>query len=149
MEYRNATLSDLKAVQMLNDELFDLEYKHFDKNVVKNWPLSKQGKAYFENAIKKDCVIVAVEHDKVIGYILGAETKVPYYSFKTAELCNMCVTASYRGKGIGAKLVEKFENHFAQKGITYFTVTASYKNEYAKAFYKKLGYKENNITYIK
>ena len=149
MEYRNATLSDLKSVQNLNNELFELEYKYFDKNVIKNWPLSKAGKIYFENAIKNNCVIVAEDDKKIVGYILGEIRKVPYYAFKTAELCNMCVTSSYRGQGIGKRLVEEFETNFIQQGITNFIVTASYKNNYAKEFYKKLGFNESNITYIK
>ena len=149
MLIRKATLKDLQRIQELNNELFDLELANFDKYLIKDWPLSNEGKLYFENAIKESFVIVAEIDNKVVGYLLGEESNIPYYNFKIAELCNMCIDSNYRKQGIGNALYKEFENSFNEQGITHFIVTASFKNESAKAFYEKMGFEEANSTFIK
>ena len=116
--------------------------------------MSNEGKQYFENAIKDSFVIVAETEGgkterKVVDYLLGEELDIPYYNFKIAELCTMCIDSSYRKQGIGGKLYCEFEEYYKSQGITHFMVTASFKNESAKAFYKKMGFIEANSTFIK
>ena len=151
MKIRKAKIEDLQAIQNLNNQLFGLELENFDKYLIKNWPLSQAGKEYFENAIKNDCVLVAEDTVRggIVGYLLGSVTEIPYYDFKIAELCNMCVDKSFRKSGIGTKLFEAFEKYYKKLGITHFIVTASFKNESAKRFYKKIGFEEANLTLIK
>ena len=149
MLVRKAELKDLQRIQELNNELFDLELANFDKYLIKDWPLSKEGKEYFENAIKDSFVIVAEIEGNVVGYLLGEESDIPYYNFKIAELCNMCIDSKYRKQGIGNALYKEFERTFRAQGITHFTVTASFKNENAKSFYKKMGFEEANSTFTK
>ena len=149
MLIRKATLKDLQRIQELNNQLFELELANFDKYLIKDWPLSKEGKEYFENAIKDSFVIIAEIDDKVVGYLLGEVSDIPYYDFKIAELCNMCIDSNYRKQGIGKALYKEFEKSFNEQGITHFIVTASFKNESAKAFYKKMGFEEANSTFTK
>ena len=149
MKIRNAEIKDLKAVQELNNQLFELELANFDKNLIKGWSFSNEGKAYFENAIKNSLVIVAEIDDIIVGYLLAEEIQIPYYSFKIAELCNMCVDENYRKQGIGRALYENFEIYYKSKNIDKFMVTASFKNESAKNFYKKMGFVETNSTFAK
>ena len=149
MLIRRANLADLKRIQELNNELFELELANFDKYLIKNWPLSKEGEDYFKNAIKESFVVVAEIDNKVVGYLLGEESSVPYYNFQIAELCNMCIDSNYRKQGIGNLLYKEFEKFYKEQGITHFMVTASFKNESAKAFYKKMGFSEANSTFIK
>ena len=61
----------------------------------------------------------------------------------------MCVDENFRRMGIGEKLYLSFEKYFQAKDITHFVVTASFKNESAKSFYKKMGFKESNSTLAK
>ncbi len=149
MLIRKATLKDLQRIQELNNQLFELELANFDKFLIKDWPLSSEGRQYFKNAIKESFVIVAEIDDKVVGYLLGEESNIPYYNFKIAELCNMCIDSNYRKQGIGNALYKEFEKSFNEQGITHFIVTASFKNENAKAFYKKMGFEEANSTFTK
>lgn len=65
MFIRKAKLKDLSKIQKLNNDLFDLELAEFDKYLIKDWPLSKEGEKYFENAIKQSCVLV-VEADNEV-----------------------------------------------------------------------------------
>ena len=149
MVIRKAESKDLERIQQLNNDLFDLEIENFDEYLVKDWPLSSEGKEYFANAIKENVVFVAEENDVVLGYILGEEVAIPYYNFKIAELCNMCVDNRYRNKGVGKALYGEFESYFKSIGINRFMVTASFKNDSAKAFYKRMGFKEGNVTFTK
>ena len=112
-------------------------------------PFSKEGKEYFENAIKESFVIVSKIDDKVVGYLLGEVCDIPYYDFKIAELWNMCIDSNYCKQGIGNALYKEFERTFREQGITHFTVTASFKNKNAKSFYKKMGFEEANSTFTK
>ena len=149
MLVRKAELKDLRRIQELNNQLFELELANFDKYLIKDWPLSDEGKRYFESAIKEGFVIVAEIDDRVVGYLLGEVSDIPYYDFKIAELCNMCIDSNYRKQGIGNTLYKEFERAFREQGITHFTVTASFKNENAKSFYKKMGFEEANSTFTK
>ena len=149
MLIRKAAFKDLQRIQELNNELFELEIANFDKYLIKDWPLSNEGKAYFENAIKESFVVVAEINNKVVGYLLGEKSDIPYYNFKIAELCNMCVDSNYRKQGIGNALYNEFEKFYKAQGISHFIVTASFKNESAKAFYKKMGFEEANSTFVK
>ncbi len=149
IKIRKATLQDTLAIQLLNNQLCNLEREKFDKYLIKDYATSKEGEEYFKNSIKNDYVIVAEENKKVVGYLLGARNDVVYYNFKIAELCNMCIDEAYRQHGIGTLLFKEFEKHFNSLNITHFTVTASFKNESAKAFYKKMGFEEINTTFIK
>ncbi len=149
MLIRKAEIRDLRCIQELNNQLFELEIASFDEYLIKDWPLSNEGKQYFETAIKEKCVIVAEVDGNVVGYLLGEECNIPYYNFKIAELCNMCVDKNYRKQGIGNKLYSEFENYYKKQGVERFIVTASYKNENAKQFYKKMGFKEANSTFTK
>ena len=146
---RKATQKDLLLIQKLNNQLFELELATFDKYLIKDWPLTKQGREYFENSINEDYVIVAELNHKVVGYLLGECADKSYYPFKIAELCNMCIDKDYRKQGIGNFLFHQFENDFKAKGINHFIVTASFKNENAIAFYKKMGFESTNITLAK
>lgn len=146
MKIRNATLKDVQSIQELNNQLFDLELKESDVYLIKDWPLSKEGEEYFTNAILNGYVLVCENKNLIVGYLLGEEIEVPYYNFKIAELCNMCIDTNYRKTGIGQKLFEKFKADFEERNIKNFTVTASFKNISAINFYKKLGFIETNLT---
>ena len=149
MVIRKAKLKDLQRIQELNNELFELELASFDKYLIKDWPLSDEGRKYFEGAIKESFVVVAEIENQVVGYLLAEESDIPYYNFKIAELCNMCIDSNYRKQGIGNALYKEFERFYNEQGISHFIVTASFKNESAKAFYKKMGFEEANSTFIK
>ncbi len=133
----------------MNNQLFELELENFDKYLIKDWPLSDEGRVYFEDAISNSFVVVAEIDGKIVGYLLGGEIDIPYYNFRIAELCNMCVDSDYRKRGIGVALYAEFEKYFKGIGIEHFMVTASFKNESAKAFYRKMGFEEANSTFVK
>ena len=145
---RKATIEDLKAIQELNYKLFELEYNNFDPALNMNWTFSKIGENYFKKSIENATVWVAVDNNKVIGYLVGRIEKMPAYTTKSlAELDNFYIDEEYRRQGIGKRLVEEFKKYGINKGIEEIKVTASAKNTNAKAFYQNNGFDEFEVTY--
>lgn len=144
---RCATLNDLQAIQNLNYELFKLEKENFDPTLVVNWPLSEEGKEYFEDLIDNQYVAVAVLNDNIIGYLAGTINELGSYEMiQYGEINNMLVDNKYRGSGVGNQLINKFKDYCADKGIHNLKVVASAKNINAIKFYKKQGFEEFDIT---
>ena len=144
---RQATLNDLQSIQYLNYELFKLEKENFDSTLIIDWPLSEEGKSYFENLIKNEYVIIAVEDENIIGYLAGTiNEKGSYELLQYGEINNMLVDNSYRGSGIGKQLINCFKEYCKTKNITNLKVVASAKNINAIEFYKKQGFKNFDIT---
>ena len=144
---RKATLSDIKAIQKLNHELFKLEKKSFDSTLITDWPLSQAGKKYFEDLINNEYVIVATDNNIVIGYLAGSiNEKGSYSMIQYGDINNMFLDEKYRGQGIGKTLIDNFKKYCIDNGIQNLKVVASFKNKDAQKFYKKLGFNEFDIT---
>ena len=146
---RQATLDDLKIIQNLNFELFKLEKENFDSTLIVEWPLTKEGKNYFEDLIKNEFVIVAIVNEKIIGYLAGTICeKCPYEITQYGEINNMLVDNNYRGQGVGKRLINKFKDYCKSKNINNLKVVASAKNTNAIKFYKTQGFNEFDISFI-
>ena len=144
---RKANIDDLYEIQKLNSELFKLEYNNFDSTIIVNWPLSKEGKEYFEDAINNHVVLVACLNKQIVGYLAGTLNSQYSYNINTqAELDNMCVSTENRKLGIGRKLFEEFKRICKENGISEIKVIASYKNTNAINFYKSNGFEEAELT---
>ena len=117
MEIRKANMSDLKRIQELNNELFELELTSCDDTLIRDWPLSMDGEEYFKSLIKEDYVYVAVDDLEIVGYLAGSVVDVSYVNNKYAELNNMCVSENSRGKKVGSLLLDRFKNDVKELGI--------------------------------
>ena len=144
---RQATLKDLKSIQNLNYELFKLEKENYDSTLIVDWPLSEEGKNYFEDLIKNEFVIIAMKDEKIIGYLAGTiNEKGSYELLQYGEINNMLVDNNYRGSGIGKQLINCFKEYCKSKNINNLKVVASAKNINAIEFYKKQGFKNFDVT---
>ena len=144
---RKANMADLFEIQKLNKELFELEFNNFDSSLIVDWPLTQEGKEYFEDAIKNDIVLVACVDGKIVGYLAGTlNSQFSYNNIAQAELDNMCIMNEYRKLGIGTKLFEEFKKICKENGINEIKVVASYNNINAIEFYKRNGFKEAELT---
>lgn len=140
---------ELEEILRLNFDLFKKEYRDFDKSLDMKWTYGKVGKSYFKSRIsRKDGLVLVAEIDgKIIGYLCGGLHEHGYREKAIyAELENMIVDKNIRGKGIGTKLVQEFFIWCKKKKVKYIDVTASAKNENGIAFYRKLGFKDYNLT---
>ncbi|MFA5771035.1 MAG: GNAT family N-acetyltransferase [Patescibacteria group bacterium] len=138
-----ATIKDLKEIQKLNHMLFVKEYAEYNKTLHCNWPLEVEGESYFKKRIvnKDGCALIAHNDNNVIGYLVGALVKTSSYRVlpKSAELENMFVLDSFRGKGIGTMLMNAFNDWCKTKNVKRIKVVASVSNASAIKFYKKNG----------
>ena len=147
IKIRKANIDDLFEIQKLNKELFELESNNFDSTLITEWPLTQEGKEYFESAIINDIVIVASVDKKIVGYLAGTfNSQYSYNNITQAELDNMCIMNEYRKLGIGTKLFEEFKKICKENGINEIKVEASYNNINAIEFYKRNGFKEAELT---
>lgn len=146
---RKATLKELEIIQNLNNDLFKLEKENFDSTLVDDWPLTEDGKMYFENLIKNCYVIVAILNDEILGYLAGTiNEKGSYEEIQYGEINNMLIKDKCRGYGIGKLLVDNFKNYCKGNKINNLKVEASVKNINAINFYKNNGFEDFNITLV-
>ncbi len=92
MIIRKANIDDLFVIQKLNKELFELESNNYDLTLIADWPLTQEGKEYFQNAVINDIVLVACVDQKIVGYLAGTlNSQYSYNNIVQAELDNMCI----------------------------------------------------------
>jgi ribosomal protein S18 acetylase RimI-like enzyme len=149
-EIRKANIKDLKHILKLNHELFKEEFKKFDKTLNLNWAYSNEAKKYFKERItKKNGFAEIVENDgKIIGYFCGGISERLFYRKKAkyARLDNMLIDKKFRGKNLGTKLVKNFMEWCKKNKVDYISVDVSSGNEKSVNFYKKLGFKDYDLT---
>lgn len=87
---------------------------------------------------------IYIEEGKIIGVILG--NKEQWFNGEIFSIKEFYVDSSVQGKGIGKKLITKFEKELKEEGISsvqFWTL----KGSMALEFYKKLGY-EVSESYV-
>ena len=144
---RKASLDDINYIIKLNKTLFDLEYNNFDDTLDTNRPMSNEGIDYYKEAIINDITLVAVDDNIIVGYLIWTlNTELSYNTIKQAELNNMCILEEYRKCGVGTRLFNEFKNVCMENNIEEIKVTASYGNTNAIKFYRKVWFKESELT---
>ena len=144
---KKADITYLKDIQNLNNQLFKLEYNNFDPALKLGWTYEKDGEEYFKDMLNNEIVYVALDKEKVVGYLAGSiNIQESYITKSLAELDNMFVLEEYRRYSIGTKLINAFKDYCAQNEIEEIKVTASAKNQNAINFYNKNGFNEFEIT---
>ncbi|MES2314414.1 MAG: GNAT family N-acetyltransferase [Patescibacteria group bacterium] len=148
--FEKASIADLEAIQRLNQELCAKEHNEFDSTINPDYALSEPGVEYFKSRIESSdgCALIAKEGDEYVGYLIGGmAAPEDYRTIKSAaELENMYVKDSMRGKGIGGKLVQQFEDWCKEKGVEVIRVVASAENAAAIKFYEAHGAKPVSLT---
>jgi len=109
MKIRKGRIEDIKSIKEMDD--VSLKAKHSLEYLINNL----------------GSILVAVEEDKVLGYIM----------VKREEVMNLVVHPDSRGKGIGRKLIEE-----VMKKSNRLTSRSRENNKIAINFLKKLGFKE-------
>lgn len=145
---RKANENDLEDIRKLNYKLFELEYNYFDPALNMEWTFSSIGENYFKDTIKNGIVLLAIEDNKIIGYLAGSiNIKLSYVTKTLAELDNCYVEEEYRNQGIGKQLLEEFKKYCLSQGIEEIKVTCSAKNTNARKFYESNKFENFEITY--
>ena len=86
----------------------------------------------------KKYAIVAEEDGLITGYV-GAS-----FVLDEAEIGNICVSSSYRRRGLAAKLLTALANELKSKGVSVIFLEVENTNKGAIALYEKQGFLKYN-----
>ena len=152
MIVRKARKSDIDDIIRLADQLRKTE-ANLDKNLKYDAYLSE---IYIERQLKyissrRKIFLVLEIQGKVVGYVNGylVENNEIYYKEPVAYLDCLCIDKSVRKQGLGKKLLDEFINAVKKQGIKYVKLNAFENNIPAVNLYKKEGFEEYSVYYMK
>jgi GNAT superfamily N-acetyltransferase len=90
--------------------------------------LKKKHREAIAQVIREEMVLVAEDDGEIVGVLRGRKER----------LASLFVRGDYHGRGIGRKLVERFEEQCVREGVLAIKVAATL---FAVPFYLKIGYK--------
>jgi len=108
-----------------------------------------------EVAQKQGVFYVALVGDKVVGFVVGVlegqsdEGLLNAHPGIMGRVTELYVDDSFRGQGIGTKLMSKVEQYLKRKDCDYIWVEVFLPNVKTHDLYKKLGYQDRDIDMIK
>ncbi len=146
-----ATLEDYEEMIDVYSELVDLHVANL------SWKFQRPekeifSKAYFEECLKSknNLILLAKQKDKAIGLVnvkIERSAKIPLYlPRRYAKINDLVVKESFRGKGVGKKLLEEAQKWIQAKGVTDIELEVYDFNADALAFYKKDNFQEVSVT---
>lgn len=87
---------------------------------------------------------IAFVEDSPVGYLLAVYVFSLEHFGVTAEIDELYVLPSERGKGIGTELIKVAETECRRAGFTNISLQLSRGNDAARTFYHRRGYKERS-----
>lgn len=147
---RKAKKSDFDSILKLAKQLWDTE-KVFFSNLKDDYFADEQAKSLLLNNIlkRKSHFLVAEENNKIIGYIYGYVSRADLYKKKVGYIDQIVVDEEYRRQGICNKLMNSFTEIMKKYGCGYIELNAFKQNLPAVECYKKYGFKEYSVFYMK
>ena len=142
MEIKLVTLNDIEPIRQLNHEFWIYNAKlqpEYYKEATENGEYPKSVIAGEDSDI-----FLAVENDRVMGLIHVREAQTPPYppivQHKYVEIVDLIVSALYRRKGIGSKLLDTAKEWGWRRNLDYIEllVLSDAKGEFS--FYKQYGF---------
>jgi len=148
MIIREGNNRDIKNIVKLNVELNTMEKNWYPYPILN---FKKTGKELRKNFSRKDSkIFVAIDHNKIVGYVIGWIKVRKLSHIKKCGYCSdLFVLKEYRRRGLGTKLIRKFEEWCKKKGIRYLELDTHVNNRVGKVFYPSCGFKEYLISYTK
>lgn len=154
MIIRKAKKSDIDDIIKLADQLRKTEAPlDKTKNIKEDSYLSD---IYREKQLKyitskKKIFLVAEIDEIIVGYVNGfiVENSSVYYREPVAYLDCLCVDKTIRKQGIGKKLIDEFTSIVNKKGAKYIKLNAFENNIPAINLYKREGFEEYSVYYMK
>ncbi|MBG0833468.1 GNAT family N-acetyltransferase [Planomonospora sp. ID67723] len=145
---RLAETRDLDGVVACSSALFAEDAGTRDPALNVNWP-KEYGAATFAGAMEDPdrLVLVADDGGRIVGHLTGSLSgPTPMRPVMVATLGSMYVQPHYRGRKIGARLVEEFRAWARGHGAQYAGVTAYAGNEGAGRFFERNGFAPHSVV---
>ncbi len=145
MIIREATIADEPRIKELINKLHEFEMP-MEELYTSRVETAERNLFFFKRRTKNDngLIFVAEVDGKIIGYAVCWIEKRPTYLYKVDRvgyISDIFVEQDYRGKGTGSALLSKVLDWFKNKNIKYVELSVLAKNEKAKKFYEKHGFK--------
>lgn len=152
MIIRKAKKNDIDDIIKLADQLRKTE-SNIDKNLKADAYLSdnyREKQLKYISSRKKIFLVLEIDN-KIVGYVNGyiVDNVDIYYHESVAYLDCLCVDKSFRNQGYGKKLIDEFTKVVKNKGVKYIKLNAFESNIPAVNLYKKEGFEEYSIYYVK
>ena len=143
MNIRKATPEDFSNVDPV---LVEVEHHHVRLEPDVFQPITHYDAALYLDYLQDpgSCIWIAEEGETVMGVIIAKvhqRAQIPMYKdcqFVVVE--EVCVSESFRGRGIGKQLMKTVEDWAGQQGIEQVQLSVWTKNIDAVNFYDTLGY---------
>lgn len=138
------TIQECKQCDHLLESLIKYE-SSIDDKIKANTIISN----FYERTLgKEDSIIYACkEENDLCGFVMACVSKNTAFVFPIINIIDIYIDESYRGKGIGKKLMKQVEA-WANEKYNQFMIELNCISNNAKAidFYKELGYSEVRLT---
>jgi GNAT superfamily N-acetyltransferase len=158
VQIREYKLSDKKALLQIGEEFsnFYIPINEWGRN-----PIDPSTGSYFVNKMirsakkNKGTVFVAEQDGTLVGLVgiylkkQTAEEQLEFIPMKIGFISDLFVSEKFRGKHIGAQLIEKAHQYFKFNNCTHSKLEVFGPNINAHKFYINHGYKDKNVEMIK
>jgi ribosomal protein S18 acetylase RimI-like enzyme len=141
LDIRETKLDDLPTIFALGEKLYTAEkwpvlYRLWDQYELAEFFLSDS-----------DFCFVADYEGEIVGFIFGTLFERRNNSWVYGHVSWLGVDGSYKGKGIGTRLLKKLTDAFISHGARMMLVDTDPANEGAVAFFRKNEF-ENDVPHI-
>ena len=89
-----------------------------------------------------DLFLVAEVDNNIVGTVIGG------YDGRRGHIYHLAVNPSFRGQGIGSRLMEEIEARLRDKGCLKSYLMVAEDNHAVDAFYKKLGWQHMDAIHL-
>lgn len=89
-----------------------------------------------------DLFLVAVCDDRIIGTVIGG------YDGRRGLIYHLAVSVSFRGQGIGSRLMEEVESRMRAKGCLKSYLLVADDNREVESYYRDRGWKPMNTVHL-
>ena len=142
MEIRLATLDDISAICLLYHEFW-----HYNAGLQPEYYQEATESGEYPRSViteEKSAIFLAAENDEIVGLIHVRESQTlpyaPIVQHRYAEIVDFIVTAPYRTKGIGAKLMDAAKQWGKTRNLDYVELFVLSNAERAFLFYEQKGF---------
>jgi GNAT superfamily N-acetyltransferase len=112
-------------------------------------PSEMQAKVDLFLALPSERVLLAERDGEVVGVLSFHLTPMLHAPGKLGRITSLVVSETYRGQGIGSRLVQEAEAWAWSKGCTKIEVTSGDRRLDAHRFYERRGYQCNERRFLK
>ena len=139
MEIKRLSKNDKQLIKQC--DLYLLEFLKSEESYDINVEIPNKTKSFLNDVTDDDkMIIVAVEENKVNGFLYAYIYNKKTYKSSVAHLSFLFVKENNRQRGIASSLIEEFLKIVKERQIKFVEVNCFEKDEVARRLYKKHGF---------